>query len=285
VSASFRVGRHSFRPRLEKDRDVRLRTATFRDTQQQVDEIVVGRPHVDAIQTQKSQATRETDACVPVDEGVILHQMEEIAVRTRLAAWPVSPARTPAPRRGDAGVRPVPPGANRDRRESTMVLVDMSVWIDHFRRGAPVLADLLHDGRVACHPAVVGELACGVMRQRDTTLDLLRHLPSAAARPTPTVRTRARLDRRAPSRRRGREWPSTLDDRPPARAGGPEASTRVRPLNSGCAPELERTPAAQRSENAARALSETMPRTTRISIRRLAPRPVPLHHPYPCSFS
>ncbi|MEO6028524.1 MAG: PIN domain-containing protein [Candidatus Binatia bacterium] len=62
-----------------------------------------------------------------------------------------------------------------------MVLVDTSVWIDHFRRGAPALADLLHEGRVACHPAVVGELACGVLRQRDTTLELLRHLPSAAA--------------------------------------------------------------------------------------------------------
>ncbi len=60
-----------------------------------------------------------------------------------------------------------------------MVLVDTSVWIEHFRRGVPVLAELLHDGRVACHPAVVGELACGVLHQREVSLALFRHLPSA----------------------------------------------------------------------------------------------------------
>lgn len=62
-----------------------------------------------------------------------------------------------------------------------MVLVDTSVWIDHFRRGVPVLAELLQESRVACHPAIVGELACGVLRQRDTTLALLCLLPSATA--------------------------------------------------------------------------------------------------------
>jgi predicted nucleic acid-binding protein len=60
-----------------------------------------------------------------------------------------------------------------------MVLVDTSVWIEHFRHGVSGLASLLHDGRVASHPAVVGELACGTLRQRATTLDLLRRLPGA----------------------------------------------------------------------------------------------------------
>ena len=60
-----------------------------------------------------------------------------------------------------------------------MVLVDTSVWIDHFRRGTPALERLLITGGVKCHPAVIGELACGVLRQRDTTLGLLRRLPRA----------------------------------------------------------------------------------------------------------
>jgi len=60
-----------------------------------------------------------------------------------------------------------------------MVLVDTSVWIAHFRHGVAELARLLEDGRVASHPAVVGELACGTLRQRATTLDLLRRLPRA----------------------------------------------------------------------------------------------------------
>ena len=60
-----------------------------------------------------------------------------------------------------------------------MVLVDSSVWVDHFRRGEPALAELLESAHVACHPAVIGELACGTLRARSTTLDLLRRLPRA----------------------------------------------------------------------------------------------------------
>ena len=62
-----------------------------------------------------------------------------------------------------------------------MVLVDTSIWIDHFRRGSSILAGLLEDGLVATHPAVIGELACGTLRQRATTLDLLGRLPTAVA--------------------------------------------------------------------------------------------------------
>ena len=60
-----------------------------------------------------------------------------------------------------------------------MVLVDTSLWIEHFRRGSSVLERLLIEGRVACHAAVIGELACGTLRQRDRTLGLLRRLLSA----------------------------------------------------------------------------------------------------------
>lgn len=41
------------------------------------------------------------------------------------------------------------------------VLVDTSVWVDHFRRHNEVLADLLQLDLVLTHPMVIGELACG----------------------------------------------------------------------------------------------------------------------------
>jgi len=41
------------------------------------------------------------------------------------------------------------------------VLVDTSVWVDHFRRPNAVLAELLALDQVLTHPLVVGELACG----------------------------------------------------------------------------------------------------------------------------
>jgi predicted nucleic acid-binding protein len=46
-----------------------------------------------------------------------------------------------------------------------MILVDTSVWIDHFRRTNAGLVDLLRENRVFVHPMVVGELACGSLRQ------------------------------------------------------------------------------------------------------------------------
>lgn len=41
------------------------------------------------------------------------------------------------------------------------VLVDTSVWSDHFRRPNTVLAGLVVLDEVLTHPLVIGELACG----------------------------------------------------------------------------------------------------------------------------
>jgi len=57
------------------------------------------------------------------------------------------------------------------------VLVDTSVWIDHFRRSNPHLGQLLVDGHVVHHSAVIGELACGTLRERDRVLQDLQRLP------------------------------------------------------------------------------------------------------------
>jgi predicted nucleic acid-binding protein len=61
-----------------------------------------------------------------------------------------------------------------------MVLVDTSVWVSHLREMDTDLANLLNDGEVACHPFVVGELACGNLKNRELILSLLEALPMVA---------------------------------------------------------------------------------------------------------
>lgn len=76
-----------------------------------------------------------------------------------------------------------------------MILVDTSVWIDHLRRGTPALAAALEDGQVLMHPFVLGELACGNLRNHNEVLRLLGDLPAA---PTVTdAEARAFIERRA----------------------------------------------------------------------------------------
>jgi hypothetical protein len=61
-----------------------------------------------------------------------------------------------------------------------MVLVDTSVWIQHFRQGEPALAGHLVEGLVLMHPFVTGELACGNLKNRAAVLSDLRTLPAAS---------------------------------------------------------------------------------------------------------
>jgi predicted nucleic acid-binding protein len=58
-----------------------------------------------------------------------------------------------------------------------VIVVDTSVWIDHLRAGDKELARLLEHAYVLMHPWVLGEIALGNLRQRDTVLDALRNLP------------------------------------------------------------------------------------------------------------
>jgi predicted nucleic acid-binding protein len=60
------------------------------------------------------------------------------------------------------------------------LLVDTSVWIDHFRRSQPALVAALDRGDVECHDFVLGELACGILPRRDEVLLLIRTLPRLA---------------------------------------------------------------------------------------------------------
>ena len=60
-----------------------------------------------------------------------------------------------------------------------MILVDTSVWIDHFRRSEQGLVTHLEEGAVLAHPMVTGELACGNLVNREEILALLGRLPQA----------------------------------------------------------------------------------------------------------
>jgi predicted nucleic acid-binding protein len=60
-----------------------------------------------------------------------------------------------------------------------MVLVDTSVWVAHLKYGNIGLEPILNDGHVFCHQFIIGELACGNLRNRSEILSLLRALPMA----------------------------------------------------------------------------------------------------------
>ena len=61
----------------------------------------------------------------------------------------------------------------------TGVLVDTSVWVDHFRRRNSALTKLLESDMVLMHPMVLGELACGTPPARAQTLADIERLQQA----------------------------------------------------------------------------------------------------------
>lgn len=59
-----------------------------------------------------------------------------------------------------------------------MTLVDTSVWIDYLRGDCPALTGLLERNQVVIHPLVIGELACGNLKNRTELLALWKSLES-----------------------------------------------------------------------------------------------------------
>ena len=62
-----------------------------------------------------------------------------------------------------------------------MVLIYTSVWVSHLRHGNRQLENLLMDAEVMCHPFIIGELACGNLKNRNEILSLLKSLPQTPA--------------------------------------------------------------------------------------------------------
>jgi predicted nucleic acid-binding protein len=59
------------------------------------------------------------------------------------------------------------------------IIVDSSVWIDHYRSRDEALVALLRREDVVMHPYVLAEIALGHMKQREERLSNLRELPTA----------------------------------------------------------------------------------------------------------
>ena len=60
-----------------------------------------------------------------------------------------------------------------------MVLVDTSVWVSHLRESNSILEQYLNKGEVISHPFVIGELACGNIKNRSEILSLFGALPKS----------------------------------------------------------------------------------------------------------
>ena len=64
-----------------------------------------------------------------------------------------------------------------------MILVDTSIWIDHFRQLNPALVALISDGEICLHPYVFGELLLGGLPARSKIseqLEILQRPPVAS---------------------------------------------------------------------------------------------------------
>jgi predicted nucleic acid-binding protein len=66
------------------------------------------------------------------------------------------------------------------------MLVDTTIWVDHLRRGDAVLVGLLQHLQVTVHPFIIGEIACGHMKNRPAVLAALCRLPAVPLWNTPT---------------------------------------------------------------------------------------------------
>lgn len=54
-----------------------------------------------------------------------------------------------------------------------MILADTSIWIDHFRHSDAELHRIIEEDRLLCHPAIIGELALGSLRDRHNVITFL----------------------------------------------------------------------------------------------------------------
>ena len=71
------------------------------------------------------------------------------------------------------------PFQDEDLPKTAMVLVDTSIWVTHLRQSSQQLEKLLMDAEVMCHPFIIGELACGNLKNRYEIISLLQSLPMA----------------------------------------------------------------------------------------------------------
>ena len=64
-----------------------------------------------------------------------------------------------------------------------MILADTSVWIDHLRAGNAQLVTLLKSAQGLIYSFIMGEMACGKLRNRSEVLTLLGDVPGDMVAP------------------------------------------------------------------------------------------------------
>jgi predicted nucleic acid-binding protein len=57
-----------------------------------------------------------------------------------------------------------------------MILVDTSVWIDHFRASEPQLVQWIAEDLVLTHPFVIGEISLGNFKRRSSVVEWFQNL-------------------------------------------------------------------------------------------------------------
>ena len=57
-----------------------------------------------------------------------------------------------------------------------MILVDTSIWIDHFKKKNEILSQWILDGMVCTHSLIIQEICLGDFKQKVKIIDSLKHL-------------------------------------------------------------------------------------------------------------
>ncbi len=60
-----------------------------------------------------------------------------------------------------------------------MILVDSSVWVDHFRNPSSQLTQYLDEATVLSHPFIVGELVVGSLKSEHPVVRAMHKMPQA----------------------------------------------------------------------------------------------------------
>ncbi len=76
-----------------------------------------------------------------------------------------------------------------------MILVDSSIWIDHFRAGDTHLHELLNAEEIIIHTFVIGELSLGHIPRYDEIMTMLTDLPTIPIADDAEVRHMIRSNR------------------------------------------------------------------------------------------
>ena len=60
------------------------------------------------------------------------------------------------------------------------VLIDSSIWIEHFKKTNELIPDLITRNLIVTHPLVIAEIACGIPKNKKIILEKMKELNQTA---------------------------------------------------------------------------------------------------------